>query len=31
MARRDKALVDTVSAAIILQSYLESKDYRETI
>lgn len=29
MARRDKALVDTVSAAIILQSYLESKDYKE--
>jgi putative Holliday junction resolvase len=31
MARRDKALVDTVSAAIILQSYLESKEYKETI
>ncbi len=28
MARRDKALVDTVSAAIILQSYLESREYR---
>jgi putative Holliday junction resolvase len=31
MARRDKALVDRVSATIILQSYLESKDYRDTI
>ncbi len=29
MARRDKALVDRVSAAIILQSYLESRDYKE--
>jgi putative Holliday junction resolvase len=29
MARRDKALVDRVSAAIILQSYLESRDYNE--
>jgi putative Holliday junction resolvase len=29
MARRNKALVDTVSAAIILQSYMESKDYKE--
>jgi putative Holliday junction resolvase len=29
MARRDKALVDTVSAAIILQGYLESKAYNE--
>jgi putative Holliday junction resolvase len=29
MARRDKALVDTVSAAIILQSYLESKQYND--
>ncbi len=28
MARRNKALVDTVSAAIILQSYLESREYR---
>jgi putative Holliday junction resolvase len=27
MARRDKALVDTVSAAIILQDYLESREY----
>ncbi len=27
MARRNKALVDTVSAAIILQSYLESHEY----
>jgi RNase H-fold protein (predicted Holliday junction resolvase) len=29
MARRDKALVDRVSATIILQSYLESKEYKE--
>lgn len=29
MARRDKALVDTVSATIILQSYLESREYKE--
>jgi putative Holliday junction resolvase len=29
MARRDKGLVDTVSAAIILQSYLDSKEYKE--
>ncbi len=29
MARRDKALVDRVSAAIILQDYLESRDYKE--
>jgi putative Holliday junction resolvase len=29
MARRDKALVDMVSAAIILQGYLESKAYNE--
>ncbi len=28
MARRNKALVDMVSAAIILQSYLESKEYK---
>ncbi len=28
MARRDKSLVDKVSAAIILQSYLESKEYK---
>jgi putative Holliday junction resolvase len=27
MARRDKALVDKVSAAIILQSYLDSREY----
>ncbi|MFI3248688.1 MAG: Holliday junction resolvase RuvX [Rikenellaceae bacterium] len=27
MARRDKALVDKVSATIILQSYMESRDY----
>ena len=31
MARRNKALVDTVSAAIILQSYLESREYKEKI
>jgi putative Holliday junction resolvase len=29
MARRNKALVDTVSATIILQSYLESKQYND--
>ena len=29
MARRDKALTDRVSAAIILQSYLESREYNE--
>lgn len=29
MARRDKALVDKVSAAIILESYLESREYKE--
>ncbi len=29
MARRDKSLVDKVSAAIILESYLESRDYKE--
>ncbi len=28
MARRDKALVDKVSAAVILESYLESRDYK---
>ncbi len=28
MARRDKALVDRVSAAIILQSYLDSREYK---
>ncbi len=27
MDRRDKAMVDTISATIILQSYLESKDF----
>ncbi len=27
MARRDKALVDKVSATIILQSYMESREY----
>jgi putative Holliday junction resolvase len=27
MARRDKALVDRISATIILQSYLESAEY----
>jgi putative Holliday junction resolvase len=29
MARRDKALVDKVSAAIILQGYMESRDYKK--
>ncbi len=28
MARRDKALVDKVSATIILQGYMESMDYK---
>lgn len=28
MARRDRALVDKISATIILQSYMESKQYR---
>jgi putative Holliday junction resolvase len=28
MARRDKALVDRVSATIILQSYMESREYK---
>jgi putative Holliday junction resolvase len=27
MARRDKALVDRISATIILQSYMESAEY----
>ncbi len=31
MARRDKALVDRVSATIILQDYLESREYKETL
>jgi putative Holliday junction resolvase len=31
MARRDKALVDRVSATIILQSYLDSRDYKENL
>ena len=29
MARRDKALVDRVSATIILQGYMESRDYKK--
>ncbi len=29
MARRDKALVDEVSACIILQGYMESKKFRQ--
>ncbi len=29
MARRDKALVDRLSATIILQGYLESRQYKE--
>lgn len=29
MARRDKAVVDKISATIILQSFMESADYRE--
>ena len=28
MARRDKALIDKVSAAVILESYLESREYK---
>jgi putative Holliday junction resolvase len=28
MARRNKALVDTVSAAIILQDYMNSREYQ---
>ncbi|MDR2890130.1 MAG: Holliday junction resolvase RuvX [Alistipes sp.] len=31
MARRDKSLVDKISATIILQDYLESREYKETI
>jgi putative Holliday junction resolvase len=31
MARRDKALVDRVSAAIILQSYIESREYKKNL
>ncbi|MDE6109592.1 MAG: Holliday junction resolvase RuvX [Muribaculaceae bacterium] len=31
MARRDKALVDEISAAIILNDYLESRQYKNTI
>ena len=30
MARRNKAMVDTVSAAIILQSYMDSREYRNS-
>ncbi|MEZ3521378.1 MAG: Holliday junction resolvase RuvX, partial [Muribaculaceae bacterium] len=29
MARRDKALVDEISATIILNDYLQSKQYRQ--
>ena len=29
MARRNKALVDEVSATIILESYMDSKQYKE--
>ena len=29
MARRNKALVDEISATIILESYMDSKQYRE--
>ena len=29
MARRNKALVDEVSATIILESYMDSKQYRK--
>lgn len=29
MARRDKALVDKVSATLILESYMDSRDYKE--
>ena len=29
MQRRDKAVVDKISATIILQSYMESRDYLE--
>ncbi|MBP3774999.1 MAG: Holliday junction resolvase RuvX [Bacteroidaceae bacterium] len=31
MARRDKALVDEISATIILQSYMESRQYKQQI
>lgn len=31
MARRDKALVDRISAAIILQSYIDSNSYNDGI
>jgi len=31
MDRRNKALVDTISATIILQSYLESLDYKNSL
>lgn len=31
MARRNKSLVDKVSAAVILESYLESRDYKERV
>jgi putative Holliday junction resolvase len=31
MARRDKAMVDRVSAAIILQGYLESREYKKDL
>ncbi len=31
MARRDKAIADRVSATIILQDYLESRDYKQTL
>lgn len=31
MARRDKAMVDRVSAAIILQGYMESLSYKEKL
>ena len=29
--RQDKELVDTIAATIILQSYMESKTYRDAI
>jgi len=31
MARRDKALVDRVSAAIILRDYMDSREYKQTL
>lgn len=31
MARRDKALVDKVSAALILESYMDSRAYKENL